>query len=87
MSDGKEGGINASNFDRYTTVCKQEFDKINAKLDNLDMAIRGNGSNVGIQVRLDRLEQSEKNKAKFMWMLVGISITSLSSVIVAYLIR
>ncbi len=59
---------------QYERVCKDEFASIHAKLDRLDEAIRGNGK-PGIQLRLDRLEASEKSRAKLIWIIVGAAAT------------
>ena len=60
--------------DQYERVCKDEFAAINAKLDRLDEAIRGN-SRPGIQVRLDRLEAAEKSRARLIWIIIGAAVT------------
>jgi len=59
---------------QYERVCKDEFASIQAKLDRLDEAIRGNGK-PGIQLRLDRLEAAEKSRAKLIWIIVGAAAT------------
>ena len=59
---------------QFEQVCKPEFDAINAKLDRLDEAIRGNGK-PGIQLRLDRLEAAEKSRTRLIWLIVGSAVT------------
>lgn len=63
---------------QYERVCMNEFAELNAKLDRLDEAIRGNG-HTGINVRLDRLEQDAKRQSKLIWLIVGASLTALAS--------
>ena len=63
---------------QYERVCKREFAEINAKLDRLDEAIRGNGK-PGIQLRLDRLEASEKSRSRLIWVIVGSAVTLAAS--------
>ena len=60
--------------DQYERVCKDEFAAISAKLDRLDEAIRGNGK-PGIQLRLGRLEASEKSRARLIWIILGSAVT------------
>ena len=55
-------------------VCQNEFAAINKKLDTLDEAIRGNGK-PGIQLRLDRLESSERTRGRILWLLIGAGAT------------
>lgn len=56
--------------------CKGEFAEVNAKLDRLDEAIRGN-SKPGIQLRLDRLEAAAVIRSKLLWIIAG-SVGSLA---------
>ena len=63
---------------QFEQICKPEFDAINAKLDRLDEAIRGNGK-PGIQLRLDRLEAAEKSRARLIWLIVGSAVTLAAS--------
>ena len=60
--------------DRYEDVCRNEFTGIHRKLDLLDEAIRGNGK-PGIQMRLDRLESSERTRGRLLWILIGATST------------
>ena len=69
MCDGSE---------QYNRVCKGEFSELHAKLDRMDVAIRGNGK-PGIQVRLDRLEQDAKRQARLIWLVVGSAVTLAAS--------
>ena len=60
--------------DRYEDVCRNDFADIHRKLDLLDEAIRGNGK-PGIQLRLDRLESSERTRGRLLWILIGAAST------------
>lgn len=66
--------------DRYKTVCQDEFASIHRKLDVMDVAIRGNGK-PGIQLRLDRLESSEKSRSRLLWLVAGSAVTMAASAI------
>jgi hypothetical protein len=65
---------------QYEAFCKQEFQAVNRKLDQLDEAIRGNGK-VGIQRRLDRLESSESFRSRALWMLFGAALACAGTVV------
>ena len=41
--------------DKYESICRKQFAQLHAKLDLLDVALRGNGR-VGILTRIDRLD-------------------------------
>jgi hypothetical protein len=60
--------------DQYERVCKGEFAAIHVKLDRLDEAIRGNGR-PGIQLRLDRLEASDKSRSRLLWIVTSAAVT------------
>ncbi len=59
---------------QYERVCKDEFAAIHVKLDRLDEAIRGNGR-PGIQLRLDRLEATDKSRSRLIWIIMGSAVT------------
>ena len=63
-----------ANSEQYETVCKGEFASIHQKLDKMDEAIRGNGK-PGIQLRLDRLENSESRRSRLLWLIAGAVAT------------
>jgi len=63
-----------SEADQYDRVCKGEFGSVNAKLDRLDEAVRGNGK-PGIQLRLDRLEAAEAVRSRLLWIIAGAAVT------------
>ena len=60
--------------EQYDQVCKGEFASVHGKLDKLDEAIRGNGK-PGIQLRLDRLETSQANRSRLLWLVIGVVVT------------
>ena len=60
--------------DQYERVCRGEFTSVNAKLDRLDEAIRGNGR-PGIQLRLDRLEAAEAVRSRLLWIIASSTAT------------
>lgn len=64
----------------YETHCKGHFAAIHKKLDLLDNSLRGNGK-PGIQLRLDRLEQSKANFSRILWLLIGSAITIIARII------
>ncbi len=66
--------------EQYERICKGEFAAVHAKLDRLDEAIRGNGR-PGVQLRLDRLEASEKSRTKLIWIIVGSAVTLAGSAV------
>ena len=61
---------------QYENICKDEFAQIHTKLDKLDESIRGNGK-PGILVRLDRLEQRDVKRNKFVWIVVGAVVSAI----------
>ena len=60
--------------EQYERVCSGEFASIHDKLDKIDEAIRGNGR-PGIQVRLDRLESSERSRNRLVWIIATAAVT------------
>jgi len=67
--------------EQYEQVCKGEFAEIHRKLDVMDEAIRGNGR-VGLNGRLDRLEQAESRRSRLLWLAVGSLIMAVTTVLV-----
>jgi hypothetical protein len=68
----------------YDSVCKGEFASINAKLDKLDEAIRGNGR-PGVALRIDRLERAARRYSRLAWLIVGSALTSVAAALVAWI--
>lgn len=60
----------------YELHCKHAFETLFAKLDRLDVAVRGNGK-PGINTRLDRIERTEAVRAKVVWFVVGAALVQL----------
>lgn len=71
----------------FRQTIERRLEAIDAKLDRLDEAIRGNpgnGSKPGILVRLDRLEQDARRQSRLIWLIVGAIVTALTSGLVAW---
>ena len=68
---------------QYEAVCKGEFAELQAKLDRLDEAIRGNGK-PGLQRRLDRLEMAEAMRSRLVWLVVGATVTLAATAVWRY---
>ena len=66
--------------EQYERVCRVQFERIIAKLERIDEALRGNGG-PGIKVRLDRLERSEQTRRRMVWALVGATVTMAGAVV------
>jgi len=65
--------------------CQGHFEAIHKKLDQMDLALRGNGR-PGITVRLDRLEQDAKRQGKMIWLIVGATVAASVSGIIAWIV-
>ncbi len=50
--------------------CVDRFDRIDDKLDGIDLALRGNGT-PGLKQRVDRLEEAHGTIRKLLWVLLG----------------
>ena len=55
--------------------CREEFKIVFAKLDRIDVSLRGNGK-PGILLRLDRLERPERARSRVRWAVVTACIAS-----------
>ncbi|QDU71043.1 hypothetical protein [Mucisphaera calidilacus] len=64
--------------------CREHFESVHRKLDQLDQAVRGNGR-PGIQLRLDRLEQNAARQARLTWLIVAAVIATTTSGLIALL--
>ena len=60
--------------EQYEDTCKGQFGELHVKLDRMDESIRGNGK-PGIQVRLDRLESSERSRSRLIWIILSVAAT------------
>lgn len=47
----------------------EEFGRVCAKIDRLDVLLRGNGKGPGVLVRIERLEQVGCFRARWFWLL------------------
>ncbi len=65
-------------------LIQRQFEAIHAKLDRLDVAIRGNGK-PGILIRLDRLEQDARRQGRLLWLIIGAVVTASASAAVAWI--
>ena len=68
-------------MDTYERMCRDHFNAIHEKLEEIDTAIRGNGK-VGLVTRVDRLEQTERVRGRVMWTVVVACIGTLVTVVV-----
>lgn len=59
-------------FKNFEENLKRMESTLTAKLDKIDEDIRGNGKD-GINIRLDRLENSKKLTNRWFWILVGVA--------------
>ena len=55
-------------------------DRVHARLDRIDVTLRGNGSSTGFHTRLDRLERSEVGRTRLIW----VAVTAGTSAIIAW---
>lgn len=65
----------------FDELCKERFDTIDLKLTKIDTFLRGNGQ-LGVAVRLDRLEQSEGKRSRLAWTIVGACVAAGASLVV-----
>lgn len=63
---------------------ERRLDAIERKIDRIDESIRGNGT-PGINVRLDRLEQSASRQRRVIWLIVGAIVTAVTTSIIAWI--
>ncbi len=64
---------------------ERRLDAIERKLDRIDESIRGNGT-PGINVRLDRLEQSARRQSRMIWLIVGAMATTGTSTLINWIV-
>jgi hypothetical protein len=60
--------------------------EIGKKLVTLDGFIRGNGV-PGIHIRLDRIEQLERGRAKLLWIAMAAAVSALATVVRGWLVK
>lgn len=63
---------------------ERRLDAIERKLDRIDESIRGNGT-PGINVRLDRLEQSASRQRRVIWLIIGAMVTATTTTLIAWI--
>jgi len=56
------------------------------KIGRIDASLRGNGT-PGINVRLDRIEQREKGRAKLTWIAVTSALGALAASVAAFVAK
>lgn len=62
------------------TEIRTALSELKDTLDSIDVVLRGDGKNIiGHTGRLDRLEQSEKKRTKYLALAVGSALTALGS--------
>ena len=66
-------------FQRFEENLKRMETSLMAKLDKIDEDIRGNGKD-GMNIRLDRLENSKKLVSRYFWILVGAAAPAFISI-------
>jgi hypothetical protein len=62
--------------DQYNQICKDRFDEIITKLDDLNAKLFVGNGTPSIVVRMDRLEQSKESSSKIVWLAVSAFITA-----------
>ena len=60
-------------FQHFEKHLKRMETTLTAKLDKIDEDIRGNGK-VGMNVRLDRLENSKKLVSRYFWIIISAMV-------------
>ena len=70
-------------FQHFEKHLEKMESSLTAKLDKIDEDIRGNGKD-GINVRLDRLENSQKLASRWFWIVVGAAVPALISIYLSW---
>lgn len=55
-----------------------------AQLGSLSTLLMGNDGKPGIVVRLDRIEQAEGKRSRFVWLALGAALTALGKSVVPW---
>ena len=58
---------------------EKRHESVSNKLRGIDKAIRGNGGDPGINVRLDRIEQREVGRARLAWIAVSAATAAVAA--------
>lgn len=61
---------------QYETVCKEQFEKILDRLEEIHSKLFVGNGQPAINVRIDRLEQSHRSATKAMWIAIAAFITA-----------
>ena len=61
-----------------------ELRDLNKKVDRIQLTLDGNGT-VGLKTRIDRLEQTEKRRSKFIWVMLLACGTSVLAAIKTFI--
>lgn len=57
----------------------EQYEQLSAKLDNIEHILTGNGTpERGVIVRLDRLEQKDASRGRWIMLIGGASLTALA---------
>ncbi len=70
-------------FQHFEKHLEKMETSLTAKLDKIDEDIRGNGKD-GMDVRLDRLENSKKLVSRYFWILVTGAVPALISIYLSW---
>ena len=71
-------------FQHFEKHLEKMESSLTAKLDKIDEDIRGNGK-VGMNVRLDRVENSQKLASRWFWIVVGAAAPALVGIYLSWL--
>ncbi len=69
----------------HLNECHHRFDRIDDKLDTLDIAIRGNGK-PGLERRVTLLEVAAASSRRLLWLLIGTAVGTAASTIATLLL-
>ena len=81
---GKLETVIEERFQHFEKHLEKMESSLTAKLDKIDEDIRGNGKD-GINVRLDRLENSQKLASRWFWIVVGAAAPALVGIYLSWL--
>ena len=70
-------------FQHFEKHLEKMESSLTAKLDKIDEDIRGNGK-LGMNVRLDRVENSQKLASRWFWIVVGAAVPALISIYLSW---
>ena len=66
--------------ERFSSVCKPQFETLFTRVNALDESVRGNGK-PGLNQRVRDLERCETWRGKVFWMHIGAVISMLTAVV------